>query len=114
MEKAASLFMYLEGKTAYEMDADAITRLWRAAFSCALRDMGLPSKARRFLWDELAAGNWKHFHQLEDELKKDARHWARDFGGDVLYCSDRWSIDRITRCHWTYRQLMDALRAEQR
>lgn len=114
MEKAANLFMYLEGKMAYEMDADAITRLWRAAFSCALRDMGLPSKARRFLWDELAAGNWKHFHQQEDELKKDAWHWARDFGGDVLYCSDRWSLDRITRCHWTYRQLMDALRAEQR
>lgn len=23
---------------------------------------------------------------------------------DVMYCSDRWSLDRLTRCHWTYRQ----------
>ena len=25
---------------------------------------------------------------------------------DMFYCSDRWSLDRLMRCHWEWRHYM--------
>ncbi|MBR3160112.1 MAG: hypothetical protein IKF14_13595 [Atopobiaceae bacterium] len=100
-EKSTSLCMYLRngGK-----DPRKIGRMWRAAFSRVLREMGFNRKARKVMWDMLALGNWKRLHQTEEEKLKTREEWLEALQWEVFYCSDRWSLDRLTRCHWLYRQ----------
>ena len=77
---------------------------WHHAFNCIARYLGFSKKARSFLWDQLAYGNWQHYWQTEDEKNMTADEWLEKFRVELFYCSDRWSFDRLTRCHWIYRQ----------
>lgn len=110
-EKSMSLFAYLDngGK-----DPRKIERMWRAAFSRVLREMGFNRKARKVMWDTLAIGGWKHLHQTEEEKLKTREEWLEAFKWEVFYCSDRYALDRLTRCHWLYRQWAEDWKWSQR
>ena len=56
----------------------------------------------------MCLGNWNHLWMTDDEKKKPVNEWLNDFMADVFYCSDRWSLDRLMRCHWMYRQWLAA------
>lgn len=77
-----------------------VTEYWHRVFNCVAKYLGFNKATRKILWDELVFGNWKRLHTDES---KSADDWLNSLRYDVMYCSDRWSLDRLTRCHWMYR-----------
>lgn len=104
-------FMGITGHGEYT--SYGVEKLWRRVFGTVLADFGFPRKARTFLWDNLVVGNWKHLHMTETEKTYGADDWLDLLVGEVFYCSDRWTMDRLVRCHWMYRQYMDAVKEEE-
>lgn len=86
-----------------------VAALWHDAFLGVAKHLGFNGKARRILWDELALGNWNHLHPTKDEQRWTPEEWLGELRADVFYCSDRWSLDRLTRCHWLYRMYARSL-----
>lgn len=64
------------------------------------------------LYSELVAGNWKRLHVTEEESGYSINDWITMFKDEVFYCSDRWSFDRLSRCHWLFRRVMEALNCD--
>lgn len=91
---------------------EKVTEHWHRVFCCAAKQFGFNRTARRILWDELVAGNWSRLHLSYEESLGTPDDWLRYLRWDVCYCSDRWSLDRLTRCHWLYRMYMQAARGE--
>ena len=91
---------------------EGVERRWHQAFNCVLAYFDVPKKARGFFWEELVVGNWDRLHQTEEEKKLKAADWAEKLRWEVFYCSDRWSVDRLCRCHWLYRQYEESARGE--
>lgn len=91
-------------------DPEKVTEHWHRVFCCVAKYLGFNRATRRFLWEELVAGNWSRLHLSYDEGLRVPDDWLQDLRGDVFYCSDRWNLDRLTRCHWLYRTYMRAAR----
>lgn len=85
---------------------DELTRRWKSVFFLITKRMGFNKEGRRYLWDNLVQGNWEHIHQTEEERTWKREKWLEGFGLDLWYCSDRMSLDRLTRLHWMYRQCL--------
>lgn len=81
-----------------------VEKLWRQAFEAVLIRESFTRKAIDYMWKNLAQGNWEHLHQTDAEKERTVEEWLECFRADVWYCSDRWSLDRLTRCHWLWRQ----------
>lgn len=79
-----------------------VTKGWHNVFCTVLSDMGFPKKARKYLWDNMLGGNWSRLHLTEDEEAVTGAEWLGALRDDVWYCSDRWTFDRLMRCHWRY------------
>lgn len=105
-ERSMELSKYI--RTA-DCSPDEVGRLWRNVFEAVLIRERFTRHAIDYMWDNLAQGNWEHMHQTDEEKAKTSSGWLEDFELDVFYCSDRWSLDRLTRCHWTWRQYEFAL-----
>ena len=75
---------------------------WYQAFNAILVSFGVCNQTD-FFWNNLVAGNWKRLHLTADEEEVIKVEWLDKFYWDVSYCSDRWSLDRLCRCHWLYR-----------
>lgn len=88
----------------------SIVERWRNVFNCVLRDLGFPKKTRDTMWYGLANGNWERLHTTEEEDTYTPEKWLQELTGNVFYCSDRYTLDRLTRCHWTFRQWYRSLR----
>lgn len=104
-EASMALCRYVDGGGC---TPDGIERTWHNVFGAVAKCMGFPKKARRFLWESLVQGNWERLHLTEEERSKTPDEWLDELRGDVWYCSDRWSLDRLARCHWTHLAYMDA------
>ena len=91
---------------------EKVTEHWHRVFCCVAKYLGFNRATRRILWEELVAGNWSRLHLSYDEGLNTPDDWLQDFRWDVVYCSDRWSLDRLTRCHWLYRTYMKAVMEE--
>lgn len=76
---------------------------WYDVFSAVLMSFDFNSDSIVFLWNTLVTGNWKRLHLTEDEEQIAKDEWLNKFHWEVFYCSDRWSFDRLMRCHWLYR-----------
>lgn len=94
-----------------EPTAYGVESRWHEIFSHVCRILGFNKSATKILWNELAYGNWKHLHETDEERSKSAEEWLDDFSSDVFYCSDRWSLDRLMRCHWQFRQWKRRIKA---
>lgn len=95
-----------------ECDVLEIEHLWQLAFSSVLRNFGFPDKCIRVMWDELVVGNWERLHMTDEEQERTAAEWLEQLRLEVYYCSDRWSIDRLSRCHWLFRAYRRAAKRE--
>lgn len=91
-----------------KVSVDKVKNMWYNVFNSALKYMGFPRHARRSMWTGLVRGNWKRLHLTEDERKAPSTHWLEELAWDAYYCSDRWTLDRVARCHWMYRAYLDA------
>lgn len=56
--------------------------------------------------DHCGSGNWDHMWLSEKENNKTIDEWADDLWGEVFYCSDRWSWDRLVRTNWIFQRVM--------
>ena len=93
----------LDGKPYSEIE-----RKWRKAFRQVLKDMGFNAEARDAMWNELVSGNWERLHLTKAEKMVRPEQWLEAFRWDCWYCSDRWSLDRLMRCHWLWRNFASA------
>lgn len=100
-ERSMELYRYVKGGG---NSIDEIERLWRQVFEAVLMRERFTRRAIDYMWEHLAQGNWEHLHQTDDEQRMSADEWLDGFRWDVSYCSDRWSLDRLMRCHWQWRQ----------
>lgn len=85
-------------------DMAEIERLWRETFEAFLIANRFTRKSIDYMWDCLALGNWKHLWQTDEEKERTTEEWLEWFRIEVWYCSDRWNLDRLIRCHWAWRQ----------
>lgn len=81
-----------------------VERCWHEIFTHICYYLGINSKSVEVLWANLGRENWTHLHQTEDEKQRTEKEWFDAFYHDMLYCSDRWSLTRLERCHWAFRQ----------
>lgn len=100
-ERSMALWRYISTP---DCSPGEVERLWRATFEAVLIRERFTRSAIDFMWGNLAQGNWERLHLDEAEKARTADEWLGLLRDDVWYCSDRWSLDRLTRCHWTWRQ----------
>lgn len=107
VDNCERLCAYIES----EPTPNGVESRWHEIFSQVCRLLGFNKSATKILWKELAYGNWKHLHETDEECNKSAEEWLDDFSSDVFYCSDRWTLDRLMRCHWQFRQWKRRIKA---
>lgn len=96
-----------------EPELEEVTERWRRVFEAILICERFTRRAINYMWEYLAQGNWEHLHQTDEERCFSPDEWLEKFCNDVFYCSDRWSLDRLTRCHWLWRQYTWQLKKEE-
>lgn len=104
IEECCKLSCYI--REHYDITNDELTNRWKSVFFLITKRMGFNKLGRRYLFDHLVEGNWEHLHQTKEELMRDRNKWLEEFYLDLWYCSDRMSLDRLTRLHWQYRQCL--------
>lgn len=97
----------------HEPEPKEVTKRWRRVFEVVLIREQFNKHAIDYMWKYLAEGNWEHLHQTDEEQGMSADDWLEAFRWEVFYCSDRWSLDRLMRCHWLWRQWTQQLREEE-
>lgn len=55
--------------------------------------------------ETLGYGNWERLWETDEEAAKPIDELKEDFIGDIFYCSDRWTWDRVLRVNWLYQVL---------
>lgn len=111
MRAAVKLHKYIERG---DCSPTCVGALWHESFSTAATYLGFDRRSRGLLWEELVVGNWSRLHLTEDERGEPPEHWLQELSWDAYYCADRWSLDRLARCHWLYRQYKWALWRKER
>jgi len=67
---------------------------------------GMSQAAADTFIETACEGNWERMHETDDEKALSAEYYRDELLGDVWYCSDRWSWDRIIRNQWRYKRIM--------
>lgn len=81
---------------------------WRKLFIyICQKEFGFSKRNAQYMFDELGHSNWNYLPAASDEAKTE-NDLLGSFLSDVFYCSDRWSLDRLLRCHWKYRKAANA------
>lgn len=77
---------------------------WKNLFSEVLSNWGFEENAisKLFEWGAEYGHNWEKLHPSSEEESKTSEEILDKFWGEVYYCSDRMSLDRLFRCHWLY------------
>lgn len=99
--QSMALCRYIDGG---DCDPRKVRERWHRTFCCVARLLGFNRATTRILWEDLVHGNWERLHQTDEERLLSPDSWLGKLRDDVFYCSDRWCLDRLTRCHWLYRQ----------
>lgn len=86
------------------IDVTKVYNCWHEIFLDVCCYLGFNRKSAKILWENLAYENWEHLHQTEEEKQYSEKEWFEKFYYDMFYCSDRWSLTRLERCHWKFRQ----------
>lgn len=91
-----------------ECNMKELKKNWEIAFMYILDSWHYPKSVKNDLWNWGEHGNnWDILH-IENTKYKDytKKQLIEEFSGDVFYCSDRMSLDRLLRCHWLYQQIL--------
>lgn len=94
-----------------EKDTDtmkAIAEEYRETVCPALCKYNFRLNRKQALWlcDTLGQGNWKKMWLTDEDNAESDSEVSRQLIGDVFYCSDRMSWDRLTRINWQYQRLL--------
>ena len=66
---------------------------------------------RKRMFETLCYGNWKRLWETEDETSlKTVKDYCEELQGEIFYCSDRMSWDRLIRIHWIYQTIQRRLK----
>lgn len=81
------------------------TKEWKKLFFLIIKDLKMGKKAGKVLWNWFGVtNNWEKLWCNDEEEKRRADEWKDFFVWEVFYCSDRWSLDRLLRVQWLFRQ----------
>lgn len=73
---------------------------WRRTFNRICADLGFDKKSARILWESIGVyDNWDHLHENDTERRQSVSEWREVLAYDLMYCSDRWTFDRLLRVH---------------
>lgn len=94
-----------------EKDIDtmkAIAEEYRETVCPALCKFNFRLNRKQALWlcDTLGQGNWKKMWLTDEDNAESDSEVCRQLIGDVFYCCDRMSWDRLTRINWQYQRLL--------
>ena len=70
----------------------------------------LTRKQALWLCDTLGEGNWKKMWLTAEEENESDEDICVGLLGDIFYCSDRMSWDRLVRINWQYQRLLKRIR----
>lgn len=86
-----------------------LSRKWRRVFAGAARAAGIDDEsAIATMFDGLAQScRWPHLSETALESNRSLAEWLSQVASDVSYCSDRWNLDRLFRCHWTHNRTVE-------
>lgn len=85
-----------------------VPMLWHEYFADVCKHIGIKDKdSIDVLFCDLVKGNWDRLHCTEAESGMSFTEWAEKFYYDLVYFSDRWSVDRLCRAHWAFRHMMN-------
>lgn len=73
------------------------------------QEFEVSKKAADRIVDTLGYGNWEHLWETEKEKAETPFEISRALLGDIFYCSDRWTWDRVIRVNWMYLRLKAAV-----
>ena len=104
-EQSIALCRYIQRS---HVTPEKVEEYWYRAFNCVAKYLGFNKATRRILWEDLVMGNWRRLHQTDEESRYTPEKWLDKLYWEVTYCSDRWSLDRLTRCHWLWRQYSES------
>lgn len=92
----------------------ALTKEYREVICPALCKYEFKLTRKQALWlcDTLGQGNWKKMWLTPEEEQEPTEEICRVFIGDIFYCSDRLSWDRLTRINWQYQRLLKRIENE--
>lgn len=86
---------------------DMVDTGWKIAFEAILKNFGWNKRAILQLWSGFGS-NWSHLQKTPEEELLSAEDWRAQFFGELHYCYDRWSLDRILRTHWIFLRWREA------
>lgn len=70
----------------------------------------LTRKQALWLCDTLGEGNWKKMWRTQEDEDESDEDICNGLLGDIFYCSDRMSWDRLARINWQYQNLLKRVR----
>ena len=65
----------------------------------------LPNRIRNDLCDNLCKGKWGYLWEAEEEERMTIAELCHELRGEVFYCSDRMSWDRLCSIHWIWQRI---------
>ena len=76
---------------------------WKRLFKLQLSEYGFNNIAitELFVWGN-NGHNWNKLHTNVEEEKKNVIEWLGKMAGEIYYCCDKMSLDRLFRCHWLF------------
>ena len=96
----------LVNKFEFLKDWQEIVREYPKMFDAiCIYNFKLPNRIRNDLFDNLCKGNWEHLWETEEEKKMTIAELCYELRGEVFYCSDRMSWDRLCRIHWIWQRI---------
>lgn len=89
-----------------------IAKEYRHSICPALCNYNFRLTRKQALWlcDTLGQGNWQKMWLSEEEKQESSEEICNGLLGDIFYCADRMSWDRMTRINWQYQRLLKRVR----
>lgn len=72
----------------------------------------LPKRVRKSLMEGLGYGNWTHLWETDEEKMQTICELCKELQGEVFYCSDRMSWDRLLRIHWIWQRIQSRIQRD--
>lgn len=92
-----------------ETDYKRVRDDWHEIFVHAAKAFGIDYRSIDFLWENMAIGSVDYDETTEGKKYPSVRDKFQAFQQEVYFSFNQWSFDRLTRCHWRYRQYMRSI-----
>ena len=83
-------------------DLTTFSEEWKQVFMAVCKILGINKHGANVMFEDLCNTSCEFLAVAQDERDGTITELLRSLKQDVLYCSDRWCIDRLIRNHWRY------------